>query len=45
VSCSCIGWAFCLVLFQVVVERISEGGCNSPSGRGEVFVCFLWFVS
>lgn len=41
-SCSCIGWAFCFVLFRVVVGRVSEGGCNSPSGQGEVFVFLLW---
>jgi len=25
------------------VRRISEGGCDSPSGLGEVFECFLRF--
>jgi len=42
-SCCWISWAFCSVLLWVVVRRISEGGCNSPSGRGEIFEYFLWF--
>ena len=43
-SCSCIGWAFCFVLFPVVVGRVSEGDVIHRAAGGRYSCVFCGFV-